>query len=91
MYHDRLKQARKAKNLTQSELSKQLGMPQSHLSKIEAGLTDLRLSSLVELARLLDLEPMLIPKRYLPTVTAIINEADSRKPAWQADEESGDD
>jgi len=51
-----LKQAREAKGLSQRALSQRTHVPQSHISKIESGGTDIRLSSLIELARALDLE-----------------------------------
>jgi transcriptional regulator with XRE-family HTH domain len=51
-----LKNARKAKGLSQRALSELVRAPQSHISKIESGGVDLRVSSLVELARVLDLE-----------------------------------
>lgn len=41
-----LKEARKAKKLSQRELSKLIGIPQSHISKIESGGVDIRLSNL---------------------------------------------
>jgi transcriptional regulator with XRE-family HTH domain len=46
-----LRTAREAKGLSQRALSARTGVPQSHISKIETGGTDIRLSSLVELAR----------------------------------------
>ena len=48
---DTLKSARTAKGLSQRALSERTGVPQSHISKIEGGGTDIRLSSLTELAR----------------------------------------
>jgi HTH-type transcriptional regulator / antitoxin HipB len=82
-----LKDARKAKGITQKNMGEALKMPQSHLSKIELGLTDPRLSSLTEIARYLELEPVLVPRRYLPAVMAIINQENSQEPAWQPDED----
>lgn len=47
-------------------------MPQSHISKIESGGADIRLSSLIELARALDLELKLVPLKALPAVNNIV-------------------
>lgn len=66
-----LKAARERKGLSQREFSKQSGVPQSHISKIESGAVDLRLSSLVELARVLDLELVLVPRKSVPAVQSI--------------------
>lgn len=66
-----LKAARTAKGLSQSVLSERAGVPQSHLSRIERGGVDLRLSSLVEIARALDLEVILVPRKHLPAVRSI--------------------
>lgn len=72
-----LKAARERKGLSQRALSAKAGVPQSHISKIENGAVDLRLSSLVELARVLDLELTLVPRKRLPAVRAIIRGDDS--------------
>ena len=63
-----LKAAREEKGLSQRELSARAGVPQAHISKIENAAVDLKLSSLVELARVLDLELMLVPRRLVPAV-----------------------
>lgn len=60
---DQIREAREAKGLSQRVLSQKVGIPQSHISKIENGAVNLQLSSLIELARALDLELMLIPKQ----------------------------
>ncbi len=67
-----LKAAREAKGLSQRALSKLAGVPQSHISKIENGFVDLRLSSLIELARVLGLELTLVPRKTLPAIKSII-------------------
>ena len=67
-----LKQAREAKGLSQRGLSARTGVPQSHISKIERGGTDIRLSSLIELARVLDLDLMLVPRKAVPAVDTVI-------------------
>ena len=67
-----IKAARKAKGLTQQALGKRVGLPQSHISKIENGAVDLQLSSLAEIARALDLEIRLVPRRALPAVEGVV-------------------
>lgn len=67
-----LKEARVQKALSQRALSQRIGMPQSHISKIESGQVDLQLSSLTELARVLELELRLVPRRAVPAVDSIV-------------------
>ena len=67
-----LKKARDAKGLSQRDLSARTGVPQSHISKIESGSADIRLSSLTELARALDLEVKLVPRKALPAVESLV-------------------
>ncbi len=67
-----LKAARESKGLSQRDLSMKSGVPQSHISKIEKGLVDLRVSSLIALARDLGLELMLIPSKTIPAVNSIV-------------------
>ena len=75
-----LKGAREARGLSQRALSARVGIPQSHISKIEKGAVDLRVSSLVELARVLDLEVELVPRKALPAVRAMVGRGDARPP-----------
>lgn len=70
-----LRIAREAKGLSQRELSAKSGVPQGHISKIENNAVDLRVSSLVVLARTLDLEPMLVPRKSVPAVQSIASRA----------------
>ena len=71
-----LKVAREEKGLSQRELSARAGVPQAHISKIENAAVDLKLSSLVELARVLDLELMLVPRRLVPAVQTMTGSID---------------
>ncbi|GJL65021.1 MAG: transcriptional regulator [Nitrospirales bacterium] len=88
----KLRTARKAKGLTQKDLGAKMGLPQSHISQIEAGNVDVRFSSLQEMARLLDLEPILIPRPLLPAVRSIITgQSHTTKPAWLLDIETVDE
>lgn len=67
-----LKEAREAKGLSQRALSTRIGVPQSHISKIETGGADIRISSLIEIARALDLELKLVPRKAVPAVDTVV-------------------
>lgn len=67
-----IRAARQAKALTQNELGQRVGLPQSHISKIEKGAVDLQLSSLVQIARALDLEVKLVPRKALAAVEGAV-------------------
>jgi transcriptional regulator with XRE-family HTH domain len=66
-----LKAARQDKGLSQRALSALTGLTQAHISKIENGAVDLRLSNLIELARVLELEVVLVPRRAVPAVRSL--------------------
>jgi transcriptional regulator with XRE-family HTH domain len=66
-----LARVRRERGLSQSELARRLGMSAPHLSRIEHG-ADLRVSTLLDLARELKLEPVLVPKHHLATVRALL-------------------
>ncbi len=90
-----LKKTRLERGLSQRALSKIVGLPQGHISKIESGTVDLQTSSLIELARALDLEVMLIPRMLARTVTALTQghdeKATEQQPMYQLDEEDEED
>ncbi|THD53300.1 helix-turn-helix transcriptional regulator [Phenylobacterium sp.] len=74
---EELLRARTAKGWSQRELSAKANVPQAQISRIERGIVDLRLSTFLELARLLDLEVALVPRSAMTAVTAIIGEAEA--------------
>lgn len=74
-----LRDARTHKGLSQRDLSQKAGITQAHLSRIESGAVDLKLSTFLELARLLDLEPVLAPRTALSAVKAVVREADANR------------
>ncbi len=47
-------------------------MPQPQISKIENAAVDLQASSLVDLARALELDVMLVPRKHVPAVESLI-------------------
>ena len=69
--------ARRQLRMSQRTLSSRTGLPQGHISRIESGAVDPRLSSATKIARTLGFEPMLIPRRALPAVLGILREFDS--------------
>lgn len=73
-----LRNARIAKGFSQRALSRLSGVPQSHISKIESGAVDLRLSSLVELARVLDMELTLVPRKSVPAVNSVVRSTENK-------------
>ena len=81
-----LKTARQKKGLKQSEFGNKLGLPQSHISKIERGETDPRLSTVVDMARIVDRELILVPRRLAPAIRPIIEGGHDQEPMWKPDE-----
>ncbi len=67
-----LRDARRRAGISQRELAAGTGLPQGHISRIEGGAVDPRLSSAVKIARTLGFEPMLIPRRALPAVLDLL-------------------
>lgn len=67
-----LKAAREQKAISQRELSAKAGVPQAQISRLESGAVDIRLSSLVSLARALDLEVELVPRKAVSAVETIV-------------------
>ncbi len=84
---EQLKSYRLAMGLKQAVMGEKIGLPQSHLSKIESGGTDPRLSTVLDMARALDQELVLIPRQLLPQLRALVcgQEEDERR--WQLDDE----
>jgi len=81
-----LKIARQEKGLKQSEFGNKLGLPQSHISKIERGETDPRLSTVVDMARIVDRELILVPRRLAPAIRQMIEGGHDQEPMWKPDE-----
>lgn len=84
-----IKAARKDKRLSQRALSAKVGIPQSHISLIEQGAVDIHMSTLIDLARALDLEVTLIPRKLVPAVRSMTQSASPLhlKPAYSLDED----
>lgn len=63
---------RERRGLSQSELARRLGVSQANLSRIEHG-ADLRVSTLLDVARALGMEPMIVPKSALSVLRAVLD------------------
>jgi HTH-type transcriptional regulator / antitoxin HipB len=66
-----LASARRIRLLTQAELARRLSVTAANISRIEHG-ADMRVSTLFDLARALQFEPVLIPQEHLPAVNALL-------------------
>jgi len=65
-----LKRARKAKRLSQLALAQKLGFQQGTISRAESG-HNLRVDTLLEIARALDLDLVLVPRSLRPVINAL--------------------
>lgn len=77
---DQLRRARQDAGVSQRELSRRTGITQSHISQTESGRSEAGLSTVIQMARALDLELMLVPKKLVPAVEGVIgrNASDSQ-------------
>jgi len=66
-----LQQARNAQGLTQAELGALVGLPQSHISKIERGETDFQWTTLEQIANAVGLTAVLVPTGLVPVVESL--------------------
>ncbi|WP_170936014.1 MULTISPECIES: helix-turn-helix domain-containing protein [unclassified Pandoraea] len=69
---DTLIAARKEAGLTQSDLGERAGLSRMTVQKAESGALDPRMSTVLEMARALDLEPMLVPASLRQEVEAFL-------------------
>jgi len=68
---DQIRSERLRRNWSQQDLATKAGLTQSQLSRIERG-ADVRLSTLLEVARVLDLEIRLVPREMVGSVDHIM-------------------
>ena len=67
-----LQHARTARGLTQAELGRLVGLPQSHISKIERGETDFQWTTLEQVSNAVGLSPVLVPTELVPVVESLM-------------------
>ncbi len=73
-----IRQARLAKGWSQRDLSARAHLTQAQISRIENGEVDLQVSTLIELARSLDIDLQLVPRSAVTAVEAAIRSAEER-------------
>jgi transcriptional regulator with XRE-family HTH domain len=66
------REVREASGTSQRALSDRAGLTQSHISQIESGKMEPGLSSFIDMARALDLELMLVPKKLVPAMLGLM-------------------
>ncbi|MDR3472569.1 MAG: helix-turn-helix transcriptional regulator [Devosia sp.] len=77
-FAETIRQARLQKGWTQRDLSARARMPQAQISRFENGEVDPQVSTLVELARTLDLDLQLVPRSAITAVEAAVRAAEER-------------
>jgi transcriptional regulator with XRE-family HTH domain len=86
-----IRKARQTQHVSQRALSARTNITQSHISLIEKGEVEPGLSSVIELARALELELVLVPKKLLPAIQGMLRSVDHPneppRPAYSLDED----
>ena len=79
-----LARERQRRGLTQADLAKRMGRAQTYIARVEGGRRDPRWETVLDFARALELEPMLIPRSWVPAVDTIVrvkaNESEEAPP-----------
>lgn len=71
-----LKTARKDRRLTQEQVAEMAGISRPRYREIEAGSSAARTTTLINIARALGLELMLVPQAMVPAVSALLRPHD---------------
>ncbi len=82
-----LKEARKRRGWSQAELGQRVGLPQMHISGIESGKIVPRFDTLLDLARMLDYDLLMIPRALVPVVQAMVRDQDRANSSRDTDGE----
>ena len=67
-----LKQARGRRGWSQRQLGAAVGLPQPHISAIEAGGIVPRFDTVLDLVRVLEMDLLLVPRSLVPAVQSLI-------------------
>ena len=87
---DRLRDARRAGGLTQEQVADLAGITRPRYRDIEKGAAAARATTLINIARALGLEMMLVPQALVPAVKALLRpHADDDLPAFSPQPDDG--
>jgi len=67
-------EARHQRGWSQAEMGKRLGLPQMHISGIEAGKIVPRFDTLLDVVRILDRDLLMVPRELVAAVRALIRD-----------------
>jgi len=88
--------ARRRLGLTQAEVGRRVGLPQMHISKIEAGKVVPRFDTFLDVVRVLDHDLVFVPRDLVPVVESLIRDRSEagpepeESPLYAPDEEGGE-
>ena len=89
---DHFRRARLAAGLTQKQVADLAGISRPRYRDIETGAAAARTTTLINIARALGLEMMLVPQAMVPAIEALLRpEAEDDHPAFSPQPESDDD
>lgn len=89
---DHFRRARLAARLTQEQVADLAGISRPRYRDVETGAAAARTTTLINIARALGLEMMLVPQAMVPAIEALLRpEADEDRPAFSPQSESDDD
>jgi transcriptional regulator with XRE-family HTH domain len=87
----RFRRARRAAGLSQEEVAKRANLTRPRYRDIETGAAAPRTTTLINVARALGLEIMLVPQAMVPVVQSMLRPAeDDDQPAFTSDYEEDD-
>ena len=73
-WHIELRKARKSRRMSQREMEKRTGIHQARISRIENGQVDPKLSEALQMARAVERDLVLVPRRALLGVLGVIRD-----------------
>ena len=89
---DHFRRARLAAGLTQEQVADLAGISRPRYRDIETGAAAARTTTLINIARALGLEMMLVPQAMVPAIEALLRpDAEDDHPAFSPQPESDDD
>jgi transcriptional regulator with XRE-family HTH domain len=83
---EELRAERQRRGWSQAELGRQVGLPQMHISGIEAGKIVPRFDTLLDLVRVLGYDLLMVPRSLVPVAQALVRDHRNPQAGQGADE-----